>query len=663
MSKFLSLDIETYGILKGREQRYFHPKKSEAYDGVPAGQQVITCSLSWYVGPDTVKSGIFVLDRPSHRTKLWKWLAKAKSEGWTLLGQNVTFDLMYLRFNYPEARFLLQPPLRLMDLLIINYLHDESRPERSLKDLAPLLGVTKYKDGFRRYKNSNDPELWAYNCQDTEATLRSYVKLEEAIRGTYGADTQKLSPFCMNWYSELLWLVLWMSEDGVSMDLPALQTIHDRYLHRIEKLTGIATVYGLVLSGEGSEKSKRGVMQSALDFIEQYNDRGFSDWGQHLGGLRAPEPLIKTPQMKLTSKTGKIAFKDENRNALLEVLPRHCTSAKHLRLLSRVQDTNGMLDKYCRPLVFGRMRKGQMDFSPCILGGQLFPTWFPVPGEFDDGSRGGTKQSRIVAKNPPLQTFPPLVKKRITCRFPGGCLLWFDYSQIELRIAALLSNDTPMMTAYLGKPDLHTDTGLLLMKALGQPLPDDPKSIKDSPWRMAGKILNFLTLYRGGAKKFQETVMREVGLRLTLEQCQVIIDSFWAAHPELRAWQDALVAEAAIKGFVELPLIGQSRLFIGGKRVANENVNDIVNLPVQVMAANVMLSAQFTLYKTIKERNMRSRVPLNIYDAAAIEVAPLELEPIQGIMREVLPNPPFFVALCKHLGRSIPLTYDAKVLT
>lgn len=641
MNKILSPDIETYGILEGQEQRYFHPLKSAEFDGVPLGQQIVSVSLTWREGDHShslFRSGIFLMNRESHRNNLWRWLSKAQSENWTLLGQNLTFDLLYLRANHPEARWFLKPPLRLMDLMIANYLHDEARPERSLKDIAPLMDVTKYKEGFRQYKSVDDPDLWRYNCQDTEATYRVYLKLAEAINGFYGDKSAKLSPFCLDWYNQLLWLVLWMSEDGVTLNRTRLHELGESYVRRLAKLESFASAAGLVLSGKGSETCKRKVMQDAVTACES------------LG--------IPVPVLKFTDKTAKIAFKDENRNALMDVLPRTNESARHLRLLSRVQDTNGLLDKYTKPLLHGRLRKGVIDRSPSILScGQVFPTIFPVPGEYDDGSRGGTKQSRLAFKNPPVPTFPKRVKACITGRFPGGHLVWYDLSQIELRIAALLSGDQPMMTEYMGKPDLHTQTAKLIF---GDTITNTP-DFKNSKYRQAGKTLNFLMLYRGGARKFQETMMRDIGIYMTVAQCQQAIDKFWYAHPELRAWQDGLIAEATAKGYIELPLIGQSRLFLGGASAIEDNVNEIVNLPVQAIAANVMLSGQFEVYNTIRDQNLRTRMPLNVYDAAALEVPPLELDPVLAIMKQVVPNPPFYSALCKVLGRTLPIEYDVKV--
>jgi uracil-DNA glycosylase family 4 len=226
----LSLDIETYGLVKGHpKQRFFHPRLSVRRDYAGPRGLVQTCGLSWRSPTGQLMHCIFQMDDVNHRRRLWAWIKKCRDEeGFEfLLGQNVVFDLMYLRYAYKEARYLLEDPLPIMDLMIFNYLHDEGRPEKSLKNLAPLFRVSKYgetkvKGEYKRYEDSRTPELIQYNCQDTASTLRIAEKLMDEIRGFYGAGTKKLSPFCMKWYSQLLWLIVWMQENGLKMDEPRL---------------------------------------------------------------------------------------------------------------------------------------------------------------------------------------------------------------------------------------------------------------------------------------------------------------------------------------------------------------------------------------------------------------------------------------------------------
>ncbi len=636
----LSLDIETYGIVKGYpQQTMFHPRKSVAHDHIAKKDMVQTVGLSWRDPKGELRHAIFYMDSVTQRRRLWAWLRKCRKDPTFefLLGQNIAFDLMYLRFCYKEARILTDDSLPVMDLIVLNYLHDESRPEKSLKALAPLFRVTKYKDEFIRYPSVRDPMLAQYNCQDTGATLRLAEKLESEIRGFYGKDTKKLSVFCMQWYSQLLWLIIWMSEEGVCMERPSLVDLFKKYDTALSTILFHAhDAYGIPLRGKGSEIAKREAMTAALDWI-----------GERLGEI---------PDLKLTKVKAQVSFCAENRNTLMEVLKgggyQWAVVYKRLKLMGAYQDVAGMMDRYLYPLLKGRGKKHDNP-STVLIDGFVYPQWFAVPSEFEDSSLGGTKQSRIVARGPPIQTFPPPVKKTITGRFPGGYKIWFDYSQIELRTAALLSGDPAMMEEYRGSPDLHGKTACLMF---GDDIVNHPKY--HSLYRQAGKVFNFRALFRGGALKAQESLMKDLGIFLELDRIAEIDNVFWKKHSVLRAWQDSLQAFVLRHGYYELPLIGQSRLFLGGRRAKEKALNEIVNLPVQATAANVMLSAQYHLWSQFRKAGLQAIVTCNVYDAALIECPRHELYRVERLIKEILPNPPFYQALCAELGRELPLGYD-----
>jgi DNA polymerase I-like protein with 3'-5' exonuclease and polymerase domains len=90
-------------------------------------------------------------------------------------------------------------------------------------------------------------------------------------------------------------------------------------------------------------------------------------------------------------------------------------------------------------------------------------------------------------------------------------------------------------------------------------------------------------------------------------------------------------------------------------------MKEIVNMPVQAVAANVMLSAQFELQWAFKQKHMKALLPLNVYDAATIEFPTAELYSVQREMKRILPDPPYYQALCKVLGRRLPLEYDVEI--
>lgn len=639
----LSLDIETYGFHKGLPiQNFFHPVKMRTYDKVHPRLMVVTVALSWRDPSGELEHAIFVPSKATHRRRLRAFLARVREQVdfRFLLGQNLKFDLKVLRYCYPELRPILDRPLPVMDLTVANYLHDEGRPERSLKDLAPLLRVTSYDSAPKdmMFSSASDPLLWQYNCQDTGATLLCYEKLERMIRDFYGEKTQKLSEECLDWYSDVLWWTVWAEEAGIAMDTENLQYQLDVLSERRRRLSVFALEqWGIPLYGTGSQKAKREIMQDAMVYIEEH------------------VPAKLRPTLELTEKTKEISFNATNRNALLNVLDRNCESGRQLRAIALFHEVGGILDRYLYPILRGR-GKGHVDQSTRAIGGIVYPNWFPVPSQYEDDTSGGTKQVRAVCKTPPCQTFPPRIKNTIHSRHAGGAFIWWDYSQIELRVAALLSGDRVFLEAYQRGEDVHAQTARVVF---GDRIVHhrDFKRI----YRQAGKTLNFLVLFLGGADTFRETLLRDVGLDLPARRAKEIIDEFWGAHEDLRQWQHATIDSVHKRGYFELPVLGQSRLFLENLARRECDLPEVVNMPIQSWAAAIMLSAQADTWYATRQAGLRAVFPINIYDAMGCDCPRSEVEEVCSIADDLLPRPKAFQLLCNELGRTIPLVADRKV--
>lgn len=378
----VALDIETCGILKGYTQTVFHPAKSAAWDEC-GPRQVVTVALSWWDSSgEGIESAIFDMSKKSHRLGLHWWLDRLQAAGSEVLCMNTQFDIQYLR-AISMFRKVLAPPLRLWDLAVSNYLSEDSRPERSLKDVAPLYGVTRYEPGFKQYDSPQDPELWAYNVQDTHATLKTERLIQEEIARNY-PGTAKQSEFTRQWYSDLLWSVIAMSEAGSTFDRAALEKLRDRLERRLNRLTITYQVaYEVPICGEGSQKG----------LIELF--------GEAIGvaGLWDHDELV------FTFKTRRVSTGEANLGLLLSHLPLTNPLARQLRLLVRFKGAQKLMSSYVRPLLVGR-GKHQRDKGPTLVGDRCYPSWFVVPSRFDEGTEGGTNQARITClwKYTPIYT-------------------------------------------------------------------------------------------------------------------------------------------------------------------------------------------------------------------------------------------------------------------
>jgi DNA polymerase-1 len=237
-------------------------------------------------------------------------------------------------------------------------------------------------------------------------------------------------------------------------------------------------------------------------------------------------------------------------------------------------------------------------------------------------------------------------------RFPGGYIDCYDLSQIELRIAALLSGDPIMLSEYQNSIDRHTETAKLVFPFAD---PSDPNY--RSTYRQAGKTLNFLILYRGGATKFQETVMKDVGLHLTYETCESAIHAFYSKYLGFKKWQDNLLETVRKQGYLELPT-GWSRSFGSGQSAVDSYINEICNFPIQTIAAQLLQSAEYAIMQELTAKRLFTCIPFQIYDALYLDVYPSE-EPLLGpIISKHLSNPPLLSFLEQHYGNSIPILFE-----
>ena len=646
-------DCETYGALSGQEQTQFNPTKMLHWDAIAADKILVSCALSWLDQGGRIQSAFFNLQDPDHRRRLVAWFRWVQEHSRTLLWHNASFDLPVLRRFLPACARYLEPPTKLDDLMIAAHMVDDLRPERSLKALSPLMLGQRglYTDEQRAfdYTGPDDPNLARYNVADAERTLECYHRCREAFPRIYGTRTNKGTPYADEWSSKVLHLVTHMTEVGIPIDEPGLRALDARLRIRLERIERLARgALGLVLSGKGSEISKRGACEDAANLCSD----------------------TVAAQVELT-KTGKFPFDEVTRALLMPEIqgikgnPPRRGAWRKLHVLGLYQKVSKLIDTYTGPMLRGRVKRkakkatkkapaqpAVINHAPRVIHGRIYPTWFPIPREFGDtGQEGGTRQIRFAAKDPSVPTFPPCIKELLQID------IWADYSGIELRTAALLSGD-PVMMAELSSDDgdLHARTTRVIF---GDAITDHP--LFRSKYRQAGKRVNFLMLYLGGADKLQATLLDAVGEHYSVPRCQQIITDFWRMYPGLRAFLDNVLDFVRRKGYYELPLTGHSRLFDRG----NPPVNECANFPFQATAAAITICGQYELWQLARAKKVGMNCGCNIYDAVGIELHARERQlhgtrRARALLDRALPAPSYYRDLCDHLGRTLPLVYEVK---
>ena len=670
-ARLVSLDIETYGAIEGRPtQRFFHPLKCLHWDGVSLDDLVVSAALAWrHPVSGELCHCYYALTDPVARDQFVEDLTALGHP--VILGQNIVFDVMFLRMWEPRLRKLFEPfgRTQLVDLLVLNFLDCDQRPERSLKKISPLLRTYNYgaeEVSFKRgerFTGPDDPRLAHYNVVDAVATLRGYELFQEHIGTKYGPASNKGTPRCLQWYSDQLWLALQMSENGIRYDVGRLQRLHDRLTVLQSRIAARAAVrFEAVLSGEGS--------------VAYQDDLAFRTC-KELG-------LVGDRQLKLTEVGRKVSSGQENINLFLGVAQPGTPLRTELRCLRRFREISKTISSYTRPML-GILRpktspKVQArDLNNALVNGFAYPTWYVVPSQYSGGTAeesGGTQQARMTSKGPAVQTQPPSIEACQCSRFSGGAIVAVDESQIELRVAAMYSHDQPMIDDYLvlgtrvqkrdatgrllkirteGAGNRHATTGALIA---GHPVTKDanPKMYH------AGKTLNFLTLFAGGPKKFQETVQREAELVIPLDRCKKIIADFDARHVQFRAWQAALVATAKRQGYVEIPVVGISRTFLGTPATIDATyVPTIANIPIQATAALLTISAQVAMERLNRAARRRALVTSNTYDESRYDCPPDEVEALALDLVSVFNVPPVYSEFVAAGLYPLPLDCEVSV--
>jgi hypothetical protein len=237
-----------------------------------------------------------------------------------------------------------------------------------------------------------------------------------------------------------------------------------------------------------------------------------------------------------------------------------------------------------------------------------------------------------------------------------------------------------MIKEYQKGIDRHSVTGKLIIRRLldvydrsefdvGQETFDRASLVEalkhdslKSRWnifRQMGKTTNFLILFRGGGYKLRATIADDLNVVMPLPVCEEIVTGVRKQYLRFDEWQNELLAEAKKRFRLELPLLGQSRIFVGSSKVIDDTYTpEICNFPIQTIAATVMLDIQSNLLKHLSSVRPKVHVGLNIYDSIFIDGARRVYHTVMDAVERCFSHPEFYEDLCKVLDREVPIGYD-----
>jgi DNA polymerase I len=226
---------------------------------------------------------------------------------------------------------------------------------------------------------------------------------------------------------------------------------------------------------------------------------------------------------------------------------------------------------------------------------------------------------RMACDHPNLQNIPRSGLLRSYIRAPEGRIFVIaDYSQIELRIAARISGDTEMLSAYAEGRDLHTLTA--------QSLTGRDEVSKDD--RKLAKAVNFGLLYGMGAKGLQSYALRSYGVEMALEEATLYRRRFFGTYPGLKRWHDN-ERQAWQHGDTE------TRTLTGRRRTHVERLTDRLNAPVQGSGADGLKLALALLWE--RRNECPGAVPVLVcHDEVVVECDPEEAAGVKAWLEEAM---------------------------
>ncbi|MGJ8685807.1 MAG: DNA polymerase I, partial [Nonlabens sp.] len=240
---------------------------------------------------------------------------------------------------------------------------------------------------------------------------------------------------------------------------------------------------------------------------------------------------------------------------------------------------------------------------------------------------------RLSSNNPNLQNIPirtergRQVRKAFVPRDENYILLAADYSQIELRIIAALSEETTMIEAFKNGEDIHASTA---SKVFNVPIEDVTREQRSN-----AKTVNFGIIY--GVSAFGLSNQTD----LSRSEAKELIDTYYKTYPKLRSYMSDQVNFARDNGYVQT-VLGRRRYLkdINGSNaiVRGAAERNAVNAPIQGSAADIIKIAMINIHKKLDEGNYKSKMLLQVHDELVFDIFKPELDELKGVIKSEMEN-------------------------
>lgn len=244
-----------------------------------------------------------------------------------------------------------------------------------------------------------------------------------------------------------------------------------------------------------------------------------------------------------------------------------------------------------------------------------------------------TATGRLSSIHPNLQNIPIRTEegqKIRNCFIPqekNTVLLAADYSQIELRLIAALSQEKQMLQSFEKNEDIHKATAAKLFKI--------PIEKVTKTQRASAKAVNFGILYGQGAL----ALSGQTGLSKT--DAKELIENYYTTYPQLKNYMAKQIEKARSEGFVTT-ILGRKRylknIHSANGMVRSADERNAVNTPIQGSAADVIKKAMISIDKILFEKKLQTKMLLQVHDELVFEVPKQEINIIKPLIKNAMEN-------------------------
>ncbi|MGF2054468.1 DNA polymerase I [Vagococcus fluvialis] len=257
-----------------------------------------------------------------------------------------------------------------------------------------------------------------------------------------------------------------------------------------------------------------------------------------------------------------------------------------------------------------------------------------------------TQTGRLSSVDPNLQNIPirleegRKIRQAFVPRHKDWQLFSSDYSQIELRVLADISQDEHLRQAFIEEQDIHTSTA---MRVFGVESADQV----DGNLRRQAKAVNFGIVYGISDYGLSQN------LGITRKEAQTFIDTYFEKYPGVKKYMEDIVREAKDKGYVET--LYHRRRYLPDINSRNFNIRSFaertaINTPIQGSAADILKIAMIKIDKKLKEEGMEATMLLQVHDELVFEAPKSEIPKLQKLVEETMAD---------AVSLSVPLKADS----